>query len=232
VRQKLQTLVDVGLGYVHLGQSATTLSGGEAQRMKLARELSKRQTGRTLYLLDEPTTGLHFDDVRKLLEVLHRLADLGNSVIIIEHNLDVIRNADWILDLGPEGGEDGGRVVGQGRPAKIAATPGSYTGQFLTRYYASTNGRLSPIDSEDALSDRQSEQELRDEESAVAGSLDFDAAARDSAQPAKAAKPKRASKATPAEADLATTRARARRSAADEAAPAKPGPRKKKTGIA
>ena len=141
VRQKLQTLVDVGLGYVHLGQSATTLSGGEAQRMKLARELSKRQTGRTLYLLDEPTTGLHFDDVRKLLEVLHRLADLGNSVIIIEHNLDVIRNADWILDLGPEGGEDGGRVVGQGRPAKIAATPGSYTGQFLTRYYASTNGK-------------------------------------------------------------------------------------------
>jgi excinuclease ABC subunit A len=138
VRQKLQTLVDVGLGYVHLGQSATTLSGGEAQRMKLARELSKRQTGRTLYLLDEPTTGLHFDDVRKLLEVLHRLADLGNSVIIIEHNLDVIRNADWIIDLGPEGGEDGGRIVGQGRPAKIAATPGSYTGQFLTRYYAST----------------------------------------------------------------------------------------------
>ena len=133
VRQKLQTLVDVGLGYVHLGQSATTLSGGEAQRMKLARELSKRQTGKTLYLLDEPTTGLHFDDVRKLLEVLHRLTDLGNSVIIIEHNLDVIRNADWVIDLGPEGGEDGGRVVGEGRPAKIAATPGSYTGQFLKR---------------------------------------------------------------------------------------------------
>jgi excinuclease ABC subunit A len=146
VRQKLQTLVDVGLGYVRLGQSATTLSGGEAQRMKLARELSKRQTGRTLYLLDEPTTGLHFDDVRKLLEVLHRLADLGNTVIIIEHNLDVIRNADWILDLGPEGGEDGGRVVGQGRPAKIAATPGSYTGQFLMRYYTSPNGQLAPID--------------------------------------------------------------------------------------
>ncbi len=142
VRQKLQTLVDVGLGYVHLGQSATTLSGGEAQRMKLARELSKRQTGRTLYLLDEPTTGLHFDDVRKLLEVLHRLADLGNTVIIIEHNLDVIRNADWILDLGPEGGEDGGRVVAEGRPAKIAATTTSYTGQFLKRYYTSANGKL------------------------------------------------------------------------------------------
>jgi len=148
VRQKLQTLVDVGLGYVHLGQSATTLSGGEAQRMKLARELSKRQTGRTLYLLDEPTTGLHFDDVRKLLEVLHRLTDLGNSVIIIEHNLDVIRNADWILDLGPEGGEDGGRIVGQGRPAKIAATPGSYTGQFLARYYTSASGRLELLESE------------------------------------------------------------------------------------
>jgi len=147
VRQKLQTLVDVGLGYVHLGQSATTLSGGEAQRMKLARELSKRQTGRTLYLLDEPTTGLHFDDVRKLLEVLHRLTDLGNTVIIIEHNLDVIRNADWILDLGPEGGEDGGRIVGAGRPAKIASTPGSYTGEFLARYYASHRGKLEEIDS-------------------------------------------------------------------------------------
>ncbi|MGD0941183.1 MAG: excinuclease ABC subunit UvrA [Terracidiphilus sp.] len=148
VRQKLQTLVDVGLGYVHLGQSATTLSGGEAQRMKLARELSKRQTGRTLYLLDEPTTGLHFDDVRKLLEVLHRLTDLGNSVIIIEHNMDVIRNADWILDLGPEGGEDGGRIVGEGRPAKVAATPGSYTGEFLKRYYTSANGHLEEIEPE------------------------------------------------------------------------------------
>jgi excinuclease ABC subunit A len=148
VRQKLQTLVDVGLGYVHLGQSATTLSGGEAQRMKLARELSKRQTGRTLYLLDEPTTGLHFDDVRKLLEVLHRLTDLGNSVIIIEHNLDVIRNADWILDLGPEGGEDGGRIVGEGRPAKIAKTPGSFTGEFLARYYSSHNGNLTEITSD------------------------------------------------------------------------------------
>jgi excinuclease ABC subunit A len=153
VRQKLQTLVDVGLGYVHLGQSATTLSGGEAQRMKLARELSKRQTGRTLYLLDEPTTGLHFDDVRKLLEVLHRLTDLGNSVIIIEHNIDVIRNADWIIDLGPEGGEDGGRIVGEGRPSKIAATPDSYTGQFLARYYASHNGKIAELAPEE-LADR------------------------------------------------------------------------------
>ncbi|HWE86405.1 MAG TPA: excinuclease ABC subunit UvrA [Terracidiphilus sp.] len=145
IKQKLQTLVDVGLGYVHLGQSATTLSGGEAQRMKLARELSKRQTGRTLYLLDEPTTGLHFDDVRKLLEVLHRLTDLGNSVIIIEHNLDVIRNADWIIDLGPEGGENGGRLVAEGRPARVAQTEGSFTGQFLKRYYKSANGKQQPL---------------------------------------------------------------------------------------
>src|SRR5665213_3375037 len=153
VRQKLQTLVDVGLGYIHLGQSATTLSGGEAQRMKLARELSKRQTSRTLYLLDEPTTGLHFDDVRRLLEVLHRLTDLGNTVIIIEHNLDIVRNADYVLDMGPEGGEDGGRVVGEGRPAKLAETPDSYTGQFLKRYYASNNGHLAEIEpDEDVLS--------------------------------------------------------------------------------
>ncbi|MGC9198309.1 MAG: excinuclease ABC subunit UvrA [Acidobacteriaceae bacterium] len=134
VYQKLQTLVEVGLGYIHLGQSATTLSGGEAQRMKLARELSKRQTGRTLYLLDEPTTGLHFDDVRKLLEVLHRLTDLGNSVIVIEHNLDIIRNADYLIDMGPEGGEAGGRIVAQGPPEVVAGAPGSHTGFFLARY--------------------------------------------------------------------------------------------------
>ncbi len=133
IKQKLQTLVDVGLGYIHLGQSAVTLSGGEAQRIKLARELSKRQTGRTLYLLDEPTTGLHFDDVSKLLEVLHRLTDLGNSVIIIEHNMDVIRNADWIIDLGPEGGEDGGRLVAQGTPEQVARVKKSYTGQTLAK---------------------------------------------------------------------------------------------------
>jgi excinuclease ABC subunit A len=135
VRQKLQTLVDVGLGYIHLGQSALTLSGGEAQRIKLARELSKRQTGKTLYLLDEPTTGLHFDDVRKLLDVLHRLADLGNTIIIIEHNLDVIRNADWIIDLGPEGGEEGGRIMATGTPEQTARNKKSYTGQALAHYF-------------------------------------------------------------------------------------------------
>ena len=140
VRQKLATLNDVGLGYVHLGQSATTLSGGEAQRMKLARELSKRQTGRTLYLLDEPTTGLHFDDVRKLMEVLHRLTDLGNTIIIIEHNLDVIRSADWIVDLGPEGGAVGGEIVAEGTPAQIADSAASHTGRFLSRYFPQPAG--------------------------------------------------------------------------------------------
>jgi excinuclease ABC subunit A len=132
---KLQTLVDVGLGYIHLGQSATTLSGGEAQRMKLARELSKRQTGRTLYVLDEPTTGLHFDDVRRLLEVLHRLTDLGNTILIIEHNLDIIRNADYLLDLGPEGGEYGGTIVGHGTPEQLATVAASHTGHFLRPHF-------------------------------------------------------------------------------------------------
>jgi excinuclease ABC subunit A len=133
IQQKLATIVEVGLGYVQLGQSATTLSGGEAQRIKLARELSKRQTGRTFYILDEPTTGLHFDDVRKLMDVLQRLVALGNSVLIIEHNLDVIKQADWVIDLGPEGGEGGGRIVVQGSPETVARTKKSYTGQALAR---------------------------------------------------------------------------------------------------
>ncbi len=133
IREKLQTLHDVGLGYITLGQSATTLSGGEAQRVKLSRELSKRATGRTLYILDEPTTGLHFHDIRQLLDVLHRLTDAGNTVLVIEHNLDVIKTADWIIDLGPEGGDAGGRVVATGTPEEVAACPGSYTGQFLRR---------------------------------------------------------------------------------------------------
>jgi excinuclease ABC subunit A len=133
IQIKLQTLVDVGLGYVQLGQSATTISGGEAQRTKLARELSKRQTGRTLYILDEPTTGLHFDDVKKLLDVLNRLVSLGNTVLIIEHNLDVIKQADWIIDLGPEGGEEGGRIVAQGTPEQVSRVKKSYTGQILAR---------------------------------------------------------------------------------------------------
>jgi excinuclease ABC subunit A len=141
IKQKLETMVDVGLGYVQLGQSATTLSGGEAQRTKLARELSRRQTGRTLYILDEPTTGLHFDDVKKLLDVLNRLVDLGNTVLIIEHHLDVIKQADWIIDLGPEGGPEGGRVVAQGTPEQVARVKKSYTGQALARALAITNGK-------------------------------------------------------------------------------------------
>ncbi len=133
VRRKLETINDVGLGYIELGQSATTLSGGEAQRVKLASELSKRPTGKTLYLLDEPTTGLHFEDIKKLLSVLQRLTDAGNSVIVIEHNLDVIKTADWIIDLGPEGGERGGIVVAEGTPEEVAQIENSYTGQFLRR---------------------------------------------------------------------------------------------------
>src|SRR5207248_8436416 len=128
--RKLSTLLDVGLGYITLGQSATTLSGGEAQRVKLALELSKRDTGRTLYILDEPTTGLHFHDIELLLTVLHRLRDHGNTVVVIEHNLDVVKTADWISDIGPEGGAGGGRIIARGTPADIVGVEASYTGRY------------------------------------------------------------------------------------------------------
>jgi excinuclease ABC subunit A len=144
----LLTLAEVGLGYIRLGQSGTTLSGGEAQRIKLAAELSRRQTGRTLYILDEPTTGLHFHDIGMLLHVLHRLRDTGNTVLVIEHNLDVIKTADWVIDLGPEGGAGGGTILAAGTPETIAATPGSPTGAALERVLTNTNVRtiLPPHD--------------------------------------------------------------------------------------
>ncbi|MEZ5825826.1 MAG: ATP-binding cassette domain-containing protein [Geminicoccaceae bacterium] len=133
VHNKLKTLQQVGLGYIKLGQQATTLSGGEAQRVKLAKELSKRATGQTVYILDEPTTGLHFEDVRKLLEVLHTLVEQGNTVVVIEHNLEVIKTADWIIDMGPDGGTGGGTIVAEGTPEDVAGTHGSYTGEYLAR---------------------------------------------------------------------------------------------------
>jgi excinuclease ABC subunit A len=136
IKRKLQTLFDVGLGYIRLGQAATTLSGGEAQRVKLASELQKRSTGRTFYILDEPTTGLHFDDVRQLLIVLQRLVDRGNTVLVVEHNLDVIKNADHIIDLGPEGGDLGGNIVAAGTPEEVAQVKASYTGHYLKKLFA------------------------------------------------------------------------------------------------
>ena len=141
IREKLAMLQEVGLGYIHIGQQATTLSGGEAQRIKLSKELSRRATGRTLYILDEPTTGLHFEDVRKLLEVLQRLVESGNTVVVIEHNLEVIKTADWIIDLGPEGGDKGGRLVASGTPEDIAAESASYTGQYLLPYVGAAGRR-------------------------------------------------------------------------------------------
>ena len=143
IKNKLQTLHDVGLGYIHLGQPATTLSGGEAQRVKLAKELHRQQTGKTLYILDEPTTGLHFEDVRQLIVVLERLVDAGNTVLVIEHNLDVIKMADRIIDMGPEGGDGGGTVVVSGTPEKVAATPESHTGKFLKEILDRDNARLA-----------------------------------------------------------------------------------------
>jgi excinuclease ABC subunit A len=141
IARKLTTLIDVGLGYVRLGQSATTLSGGEAQRVKLALELSKRDTGRTLYILDEPTTGLHFHDIQLLLHVLNRLRDAGNTVLVIEHNLDVVKTADWVIDLGPEGGEGGGRILAAGTPEAISRHKESFTGRYLAKVLTQPNVR-------------------------------------------------------------------------------------------
>ena len=134
IKNRLELLRKVGLGYIKLGQQATTLSGGEAQRVKLSKELSKRATGKTLYILDEPTTGLHFEDINKLLKVLHTLVDQGNSIIVIEHNLDVIKTADYIIDLGPEGGDGGGEIIAKGTPEAVVKTPGSYTAKYLKDY--------------------------------------------------------------------------------------------------
>ena len=139
--RRLRVLQDVGLGYLRLGQPATTLSGGEAQRLKIAAELGGRASGDMLYILDEPTTGLHLDDVKKLLGVLHRLVDAGNTVLVVEHHLDVIKCADHVVDLGPEGGDDGGEIVAEGRPRSIAQTPGSYTGKFLAEVLPEGNGK-------------------------------------------------------------------------------------------
>ena len=133
VQNKIQTLYDVGLSYIKLGQPSTTLSGGEAQRIKLATELSRRSTGKTIYILDEPTTGLHFADVQKLVEILHRLVESGNTVVVIEHNLDVIKTADYIVDMGPEGGDGGGRVIAEGTPEVVSEVPGSYTGIYIKK---------------------------------------------------------------------------------------------------
>ena len=140
IRNKIQTLYDVGLSYIKLGQPSTELSGGEAQRIKLAAELSRRSTGKTIYILDEPTTGLHFADVSKLIEILQRLTDVGNTVVVIEHNLDVIKTADYLIDMGPEGGDGGGRVIAKGTPEEVAENAVSYTGQYVKKYLKQNRG--------------------------------------------------------------------------------------------
>ena len=157
IRRKIQTLYDVGLSYIRLGQPSTELSGGEAQRIKLATELSRRSTGKTIYILDEPTTGLHFADVHKLVDILKRLADGGNTVVVIEHNLDVIKTADYIIDMGPEGGDRGGTVIAKGTPEEIVKIPESYTGQYVARYLSSkqrTVGEVKNSPVQNYVSDR------------------------------------------------------------------------------
>jgi excinuclease ABC subunit A len=149
----MRMLEEVGLGYVKVGQQATTLSGGEAQRVKLAKELSRRATGQTLYILDEPTTGLHFEDVRKLLEVLHALVEQGNTVVVIEHNLEVIKTADWIIDLGPEGGDKGGEIVAVGTPEEVAREPRSYTGHYLAPLLIKSARSPTPANPDEGLSE-------------------------------------------------------------------------------
>ena len=145
IRDKMQTLYQVGLGYIHIGQQATTLSGGEAQRVKLAKELSRRATGKTLYILDEPTTGLHFEDIKKLIEVLQSLVNQGNTVIVIEHNLEVIKTADWLIDIGPEGGDKGGNIVAAGTPEDVALTKDSYTGFYLASHLRLPRKKLNKV---------------------------------------------------------------------------------------
>ncbi len=202
IANKLETLNRVGLGYVKVGQQATTLSGGEAQRVKLAKELSKRATGRTLYILDEPTTGLHFEDVNKLLEVLHELVDGGNTVLVIEHNLDVVKTADWVLDIGPEGGDGGGQLIAAGTPEDIAACKESWTGRFLAETFrrqderrAARNKRAKPA----AVTEKTvaAEKKASSEASAKTSAKAKPAAKKPAAKkaPAKARKSKAASSA-------------------------------------
>jgi excinuclease ABC subunit A len=159
IREKMRMLEEVGLGYIKVGQQATTLSGGEAQRVKLAKELSRRATGQTLYILDEPTTGLHFEDVRKLLEVLHALVEQGNTVVVIEHNLEVIKTADWIIDLGPEGGDKGGEIVAVGTPEEVAREARSYTGHYLSPLLG---GKAAPVVSAPPVKARRSSSRQRE----------------------------------------------------------------------
>ena len=206
IATKLETLNQVGLGYVKVGQQATTLSGGEAQRVKLAKELSKRATGKTLYILDEPTTGLHFEDVRKLLEVLHSLVDTGNTVVVIEHNLDVVKTADWVLDLGPEGGDGGGELVASGTPEDIAACERSWTGKHLAETFRRQDERRAARN-----------KRLRASEAPTAKSK---------AKPA--AKPKKATTKTPAKAKAAA-KPRAKTTAKPAAKAKSPAKRKPRT---